>query len=57
VGAGIRLTLHDQLQLGLAVAKPLTYAAPDNPNRGLRVLFSVTDALKLCPGQNWMACT
>jgi hemolysin activation/secretion protein len=56
-GAGIRLTLHDQLQLGLAVAKPLTYAAPDNPNRGLRVLFSVTDAIKLCPGQNRMACS
>jgi hemolysin activation/secretion protein len=57
VGAGIRLTLHDQLQLGLAVAKPLTYAAPDNPNRGLRVLFSVTDAIKICPGQYRMACT
>ena len=57
VGAGIRLTVRDQLQLGLAVAKPLTYAAPDNPNRGLRVLFSVTDALKLCPGQKWMACS
>jgi hemolysin activation/secretion protein len=57
VGAGIRLTLYDQLQLGLAVAKPLTYASPDNPNRGLRVLFSVTDALKLCPGQNRMTCT
>ena len=57
VGAGIRLTLHDQLQLGLAIAKPLTYASPDNPNRGLRVLFSVTDALKLCPGQKWMACS
>jgi hemolysin activation/secretion protein len=57
VGAGIRLTLHDQLQLGLAVAKPLTYAAPDNPNRGLRVLFSLTDAIKLCPGRNRMTCS
>jgi hemolysin activation/secretion protein len=57
VGAGIRLTLRDQLQLGLALAKPLTYASPDNPNRGLRVLFSVTDAIKLCPGQNRLSCT
>jgi hemolysin activation/secretion protein len=57
VGAGIRLTLRDQLQLGLALAKPLTYASPDNPNRGLRVLFSVTDAIKLCPGQSRLSCT
>jgi hemolysin activation/secretion protein len=57
VGAGIRVTLHDQLQLGVAVAKPLTYASPDNPNRGLRVLFSLTDAIKLCLERNRMACS
>jgi hemolysin activation/secretion protein len=56
-GAGVRFYLRDQLEAGVAVAKPLTYAAPDNPNRAFRVLFSLTNTFKLCPGQAWMACS
>jgi hemolysin activation/secretion protein len=56
-GAGIRLYLRDQLEASLAIAKPLTYAAPDNPGRGIRVLFSITDTFKLCPGQARMSCS
>ena len=56
-GAGVRFYLRDQIEAGVAVAKPLTYAAPDNPNRAWRVLFSLTSTFKLCPGQAWMACS
>lgn len=57
VGVGIRLYTRDQLEAGLSIAKPLTYASPDNPNRGIRVLFSLTDTFKFCPGQARMSCT
>jgi hemolysin activation/secretion protein len=56
-GVGVRLYMRDQLEAGLSIAKPLTYAAPDNPNRGIRVLFSLTDTFKLCPGQARMSCS
>ena len=57
VGAGVRLYLRDQLEAGVAVAKPLTFAAPDNPDRHWRVLFSLTNTFKLCPGRPWMGCS
>jgi hemolysin activation/secretion protein len=56
-GAGIRLYLRDQLEAGVALSKPLTYASPDNPGRNIRVLFSLTNTFKLCPGQARMSCT
>jgi hemolysin activation/secretion protein len=57
VGAGVRFYLRDQIEAGIAVARPLTYAAPDNPNRDWRVLFSLTNTFKLCPGQAWGVCS
>jgi hemolysin activation/secretion protein len=56
-GAGVRLYLHDQLEAGLALSKPLTYASPDNPGRDIRVLFSLTSTFKVCPGQARLTCT
>ena len=57
-GAGVRLFLADGLQGCLrqrfwlsvfGAAAPLSYRAPDNSTRSVRVLFSLTSALKLCP--------
>jgi hemolysin activation/secretion protein len=48
-GGGVRFFLLDGLQADIGAAAPLTYRAPDNPARGARVLFSLTNALKLCP--------
>jgi hypothetical protein len=50
-GAGVRFFLWDDLQADIGVAFPLSYRAPDNPRRGARLLFSVSNALKMCPGQ------
>ena len=33
----------------IGAAAPLSYRAPDNSTRSVRVLFSLTSALKLCP--------
>jgi hemolysin activation/secretion protein len=48
-GGGIRFFFGEDLQADLAVAFPLSYRAPDNSERSARVLFSVSNALRLCP--------
>jgi len=48
-GAGIRFFFWDDFQADLGVAFPLSYRAPDNTTRSARFLFSVSNALKLCP--------
>jgi hemolysin activation/secretion protein len=48
-GAGIRFFLADDLQADIGAAVPLSYRAPDNTARDVRLLFSITSALKLCP--------
>jgi hemolysin activation/secretion protein len=48
-GGGIRFFLWDDLQADIGVAFPLTYSAPDNQRRRARLLFSLSNALKLCP--------
>jgi hemolysin activation/secretion protein len=50
-GAGVRFFLWDDLQADIGVAFPLSYRAPDNPRRDARLLFSISNALKMCPGQ------
>ena len=49
VGGGVRFFLINNTQADLAVAMPLSYRVPDNPGRDVRVLFSLTSALELCP--------
>jgi hemolysin activation/secretion protein len=49
VGGGVRFFFSEDLQADIAVAFPLSYRAPDNSERSARVLFSVSNALKLCP--------
>jgi hemolysin activation/secretion protein len=49
VGGGVRFFLTNNTQADLLVAVPLSYRVPDNPGRDVRVLFSLTSALELCP--------
>jgi hemolysin activation/secretion protein len=46
-GAGVRFFLIGDLQSDIAVAFPLSYRAPDNSSRTARVLFSLSEAIKL----------
>jgi hemolysin activation/secretion protein len=48
-GGGVRFFLWDGLQADVGVAFPLSYRAPDNSTRSARLLFSLSNALKLCP--------
>jgi len=48
-GGGVRLFLWDALQADIGVAFPLSYRAPDNSTRSARLLFSLSNAIKLCP--------
>jgi len=56
VGGGVRFFLSNNTQADLAVAVPLSYRSPDNPGRDLRVLFSLTSALELCPVRTSARC-
>jgi hemolysin activation/secretion protein len=55
-GGGIRFFLWDDLQADIGVAFPLSYRAPDNTRRDARLLFSVSNALKLCPARGQGRC-
>jgi hemolysin activation/secretion protein len=55
-GGGIRLFLREDLQADIGVAFPLSYRAPDNERRGARLLFSLSNVLKLCPARGQARC-
>jgi hemolysin activation/secretion protein len=55
-GAGVRFFLIGDLQADIAVAFPLSYRAPDNSSRSARLLFSLSNALKLCPERAQARC-
>ena len=55
-GGGVRFFLWDDLQADIGVAFPLSYSAPDNQRRHARLLFSVSNALKLCPERGQRRC-
>ena len=55
-GAGVRFFFGPDLQADLGVAAPLSYRAPDNPARDVRVLFSLSSAVKLCPSRAATRC-
>ncbi|MGE0285790.1 MAG: ShlB/FhaC/HecB family hemolysin secretion/activation protein [Bradyrhizobium sp.] len=48
-GGGVRLFLGGDLRADFGVAVPLGYRAPDNWARHPRFLFTLSNALKLCP--------
>ena len=55
-GLGVRFNLGGDLQAGFAVAVPLSYRAPDNQSRSARLLFSLSNAFRLCPENVQMRC-
>jgi hemolysin activation/secretion protein len=55
-GAGVRFYLGGDLQADIAVAFPLSYRAPDNTSRSARLLFSLSNAFKLCPERALTRC-
>ncbi|HET7888761.1 MAG TPA: ShlB/FhaC/HecB family hemolysin secretion/activation protein [Bradyrhizobium sp.] len=55
-GGGVRFFLNNNTQADLGVAVPLSYRSPDNPGRDVRVLFSITTALELCPARASTRC-
>lgn len=55
-GGGIRFFFGDDLQADIAVAFPLSYRSPDNSERSARLLFSISNALKLCPERGQGRC-
>src|SRR5215470_7741626 len=56
VGGGVRLFLWDDLRADIGVAFPLSYRAPDNEARNARLLFSISNAFKLCPERGQARC-
>ena len=55
-GGGVRFFLWDDLRADVGVAFPLSYRAPDNDRRSARLLFSFSNALKLCPERRETRC-
>jgi len=55
-GAGVRFFLGGDLRADIAVAFPLSYRAPDNSSRSARLLFSLSNAFKLCPERAQTRC-
>ena len=55
-GGGVRFFLWDDLPADIGVAFPLSYRAPDNRRRSARLLFSLSNALKLCPERGQGRC-
>jgi hemolysin activation/secretion protein len=56
VGAGVRFHLWGDLRADVGVAVPLSYRAPDNESRSARLLFSLSNAFRLCPDNVQMRC-
>ncbi len=56
VGAGVRLFLWNDVQADLGVAFPLGYRAPGNEWRSARLLFTLSNALRLCPERATARC-
>jgi hemolysin activation/secretion protein len=55
-GGGIRFFFWDDFQADIGIAFPLSYRAPDNSMRSARLLFSVSNALRLCPQRGQGRC-
>jgi hemolysin activation/secretion protein len=56
VGGGVRFSLWDDLRADIGVAFPLSYRAPGNESRNARLLFSISNAFRLCPEKGQARC-
>jgi hemolysin activation/secretion protein len=54
-GGGVRF-FWDDFQADIGVAFPLSYRAPDNEMRTARLLFAISNAIKVCPERGRGAC-
>jgi len=55
-GGGVRFFLWDDLRADIGVAFPLSHRAPSNGSRNAQLLFSISNALKLCPERGQARC-
>jgi hemolysin activation/secretion protein len=56
-GGGMRLFFDGDLRADVGVGVPLSYRAPNNNNRSPVLLFSLSNAFRLCPEQARFGCT
>lgn len=56
-GGGARFFLGDNLTVGIGAAWPLTFRSPDNWDRRPRVLFSLSNSIRLCPERPFARCS
>lgn len=57
VGAGVRLYLPYDLQLGVEASRPLDFRVPFETPRETRGFFYLTKTFRLCPGSAMMRCS
>jgi hemolysin activation/secretion protein len=57
IGVGLRLQVARDLQAGIAFAVPLSYTSRTEEFRDYRLLFSLSNALRVCPERPQMHCT
>lgn len=56
VGAGVRVFVSDEVQLGIGLSKPIAYRSPIRHDQGVTFLFSLTSAFRLCPTSESIRC-
>ncbi len=56
-GGGVRLFFDGDLRADLGVGVPLSYRSPNNENRSPVLLFSLSNAFRLCPERARFGCT
>jgi hemolysin activation/secretion protein len=56
-GGGVRLFFDGNLRADVGVGVPLSYRSPNNDNRSPVLLFSLSNAFRLCPERVRFGCT
>lgn len=56
-GGGVRLFFDGDLRADLGIGVPLSYRSPSNDNRSPMLLFSLSNAFRLCPERARFSCT
>ncbi|MET0707041.1 MAG: POTRA domain-containing protein [Tardiphaga sp.] len=56
-GGGVRLFFDGDLRADVGVGVPLSYRSPNNDNRSPVLLFSLSNAFRLCPERAKFGCT
>jgi hemolysin activation/secretion protein len=56
-GGGVRLFFDGDLRVDVGIGVPLSYRAPNNESRSPMLLFSLSNAFRLCPEQAQFRCS